>query len=349
MEKHADLLNIKYKEEARRLGYTFIGRIKNLGKYHCNKCNDYFDYYISGMRKMFEDGLKVNCPCCFKNELLAVQKDMDTSKIEFHSRGTYTFKYNKCGHVQTQKLHSLLKRESKKCFECVEEDHKITADNRGLVFLGKAGTKMYNYSFKDCGHIRALSCTDVRQGNFKCTECFKIKLEKEAISSNLILVGEPENKNANYRQYKTLCCGNTQDIITGNVRFNAWVCHNCKTTAFNLPSSLYLLKLTSPTTSWLKLGYSKNIKSRIIKYGLIPEIQSDILYSFDAGTGENAVKIEKKIHKKYYQLRIDPEVMRPFFINSGFTECYPLSMLHLLLEELHKVKELKEVKDLYNG
>lgn len=389
-----DLINPKieqYKQEAELLGFKYKDKIKGLGTYECPKCEKEFKYQISAMRSLYKQGLKVNCPCCFQDELTLIQKDLNISELTSVGLGLYTFKYNHCGHYKKQLLLDLRKRQLKECLECVQELHAVTATSKGLLFLGSTGKGTYKYKFIDCGHLRVFSANAVSKGNFRCTECYQIKLETaiseaglvyignsekgphyrsckfkecghlkevqvhdmigrprpqkcltcvaikhngEALATGLEIIGNSDCGNPNYRKYKTLCCGNSQDIEVTHVRRTNWLCYSCNSTYTTKPNNLYLLEIISPDNRWLKLGYSKDVGSRIERYGLIDDVKAQVLFVANISTGKEASKIEKKLHKKYKKLRIDPEYMRPFFINSGFTECYPLDLKAELLSEL---------------
>jgi hypothetical protein len=85
---------------------------------------------------------------------------------------------------------------------------------------------------------------------------------------------------------------------------------------------------------WLKLGYSKDIPSRIKGYGLSDECSCKILKIIYYDTGRSAKAKELSIHAKFKEkYRLDQSYMKRFHKLNGFTECYQIGAKKLLLSE----------------
>ena len=83
----------------------------------------------------------------------------------------------------------------------------------------------------------------------------------------------------------------------------------------------------------LKFGLSKDVDYRISCYGLT-NCEAEVLKIVPISTGRIAIRVEKGIHKKLKQLKIDNEYTKPYFSVSGFTECYPYSALTIITKEM---------------
>ena len=134
-----------------------------------------------------------------------------------------------------------------------------------------------------------------------------------------------------------------------NVRDNNFICNTCEETARDLPSKVYLLKITSDTViqsfTWLKLGYAKTVNTRIKQYGLPADVAIKRLKVMDFETGRQAHRYEASLHKKYLRKRLPLKKMKEFHQN-GFNECYPLEMLDTLMKDLEaKEKRMKKQQE----
>ena len=139
-------------------------------------------------------------------------------------------------------------------------------------------------------------------------------------------------------------CGHIRDMDLSKAKDGSFVCHQCDETSYTLPSNIYLLKISTATFEWLKFGYAKVIETRIKQYGLPKSAKVHILSTFPTLTGEHAIKIEKTIERKYKTHILNSVVMRKFHTQSGFTECYPISLRAEMEAELsiinHKINRV---------
>ena len=101
---------------------------------------------------------------------------------------------------------------------------------------------------------------------------------------------------------------------------------------------VYLLKITVDTViqsvTWLKLGYARIVSTRIKQYGLSGSTKITKLVVINYATGREAHEYEASLQKKYRCRRLPVERMEEFHTKSGAGECYPLSMLDILMKEL---------------
>jgi hypothetical protein len=170
--------------------------------------------------------------------------------------------------------------------------------------------------------------------NFKVSE--KHKAEAEAQGAEVIGVGRDKN----YRLYR-LECGHEQEISTGNMRIGNFCCQTCEDTSRTLPSYVYLLKIRNGSNEWLKLGYAKNVDTRVSQYGLPKTATVEHITAVRFKTGNEAHAFETALHQKYKEHLLTKRKAKALGMEkNGFAECYPVEMLDELLKELTNLKNI---------
>jgi len=134
------------------------------------------------------------------------------------------------------------------------------------------------------------------------------------------------------------------------VRNGYFTCNTCEETARDLPSKVYLLKITVDTVirsvTWLKLGYAKSVSTRIKRNGLPSDAVIERLKVMDFETGRKAHRFEASLHTKYLRKRLPIKKMKEFHTRSGAGECYPVDMLDTLMKDLEaKEKRMKKQQE----
>ncbi|NQY26167.1 MAG: hypothetical protein HRT92_03205, partial [Piscirickettsiaceae bacterium] len=196
-----------------------------------------------------------------------------------------------------------------------------------LKLIGSLKNCLYRlYQFNSCGHKQEITIWHVRNDNFRCQACLDDKLISEAAKAGLKLIG-PGRSNQ-YRLYQFNSCGHKQELKTGHVRDNVFICNQCEDTAMTLPSTVYLIEVNYGSKAWLKLGYSKDIRHRIKGFGLPKTAHIAVLAVRPFDTGKEARRFEGGIHKKFFDEQLD---MKQLHSISGGTECYPLLLKQRLL------------------
>lgn len=240
-----------------------------------------------------------------------------------------------CGHILEMNRDFL----SGFCKVCQEEKYAKEAEENGLEIISevKEGYRYRMYRFKACGHTQIIARCNVKTGNFKCQQCHDYRLEQEASSVGLTIVGKStDNKNRLYLAE----CGHILDIQTASVRSNEWTCHICKDTYILKPNNLYLLEVESLEDGFkfLKFGFSRNVEKRITSYGA-KCCKTNILKVLPVPTGEVAHILESKIHSNFKSHNLEHGKMRDYLVVSGFTECYGIELKDAILNEIEIIEE----------
>lgn len=242
-----------------------------------------------------------------------------------------TYRFNDCGHEQQITVRNV-RINVFECKECHKSKLREEATLQGLETISVTEDRgVHLFRFKECGHEQKITLQAVRNNQFKCRTCHQIKLEKEANLVGLELKGK--GRNGYWRTYVFKECGHVQEIQKSNVRNNNFVCNACEETSWSLPSKVYLLEIKHASFEWIKLGYAKNIKSRIYRYRLPEKVKIKELKVVTFETGKEAYDFESSLHKKYKNKRLPIKTMKEFH-QTGFKECYPKDMKEILIKEL---------------
>jgi len=133
------------------------------------------------------------------------------------------YKIIDCGHTQEIRAANV-KNNRFRCKTCLSAKLKVEAIEAGLQLIGP-GIKGRTYQFIKCGHIQDIQISQVRSKSPQCRTCFDEKLNDEAKTVGLEIVGV--GKKPSYRKYKIIKCNHFQEITISNVRANEFQCRTC--------------------------------------------------------------------------------------------------------------------------
>lgn len=331
----------KYRVEAQEFGFMFLGDSScgkyNYRKYSCEK-GHISDYQTQHMRRG-------NCTCteCYEEELKETARKVGYEILGLSDRGVEFRQVKKlCGCIEDIRKGNIQAKSRKEpkakstCKTCYERELNEAMNVANIELVKHIDTYTSEFRFKSCGHSKIVQKAQVFRNNLVCRECVEDVYKNEAISVGIEYIGLSGDNGDRRRLYK-LKCGCIRDLRIDHVRDNSFACYVHDDTHYIKPSSVYLLKITNGDNSWLKLGYSKNLSLRISNYG-IGNSTVDILAIVNFDTGANAMLFEKGLHRKYKVQRLNKKDMELLHKSNGHTECYPLTMTSVLLEELGRVQ-----------
>lgn len=255
----------------------------------------------------------------------------------------HIFKFNECGHTQeirSDKFYS----GTFQCSTCLKEKMKQEYSKNGLTQLKAEKNKASLFRINACGHTQVIRNDNARLGKFVCQTCEQAKHEQEAKENNVTIL---KYMGKNHYLYRLNECGHEKIICRNNLKRGSFECQECEETYRTKPSNIYLIKIKDKESkkSWVKLGVSKNTQTRIGGYGLKSSCEAEVLIEINFPTYNEATRIEKKIHSKYHNKKLDKEEMKKYLTRSGNTECYSIRMRKILLEELEPYFEEDEMKE----
>ena len=335
--KHNDLL-----EEASAANVTLIGpgRSAHYRKYLINDCNHVTDLKTQSVRdKAFK------CPHCkdaqFIEEaqaagLTLIGAASEELEVKSKAENYRLYRCNECQHEQNFKL-AHVRIGNISCAGCSTDDLKKRADISGWnIIRFNVDGPFHLASCKSAAHERLVRSGQLGKGNLQCSECFEEKLTNDAKGVGLTYLGEANRQlfDANYRLFQCDKCSEELTLRVVNVRQDSFICSSCDPNHLDRPSLVYLLRVQHANKTWLKLGYTNNLETRILSYGLIPDCFISVLATLQFDSGRTAKKFELALHKKSKKHRLNKREMQTYHTRNGHNECYPKKLENALLEQI---------------
>jgi len=323
-----------FKKEATSRGYEYLGKTSdpNYKQYLCLTCSTVAEYQPQHMRSG-----NATCKTCYENSLADDLDKINCDLVGTPKRGEYMVRFRSCGHTVLKNSHGVRSRKTDWCPTCADNAFQERLDRLGITPTGIGSGRNREYLIRNCGHSVILRTDEISRGTLICSICDELSFKKKVESFGLHQLPIKASKTG-FRVFK-LPCGCTQELGMFSAKIGRWNCRQCNESHYNKESSVYLIKFSCEDFEWLKLGFSKNIDTRIVGYKMREGCTSELVEAVSFTTGLEAVRIEKNLHSIYRELRLPPEDMRKYHTRNGFTECYPIGLSSVLKEELIKYKE----------
>ena len=169
-----------------------------------------------------------------------------------------------------------------------------------------------------------------------CETCFDLKLVIEAKEQGIEYLPNEKPTKTDNKVYK-LSCGCIKNLSPARVRDGAFECkiHDKRFADYSRSAFVYLIKFDIGGYNFLKVGFTFDTKGRLRRYQRYGVKESYVtrLMELPFSNAERALEFEKKLHNKYKNFKLDRNIIKKF-ISNGYTECYPISMMGDLLNEM---------------
>ena len=323
---------LEYEASLRQLKLVGKSKTLNYRLYEHNLCSHRHEYTVQHVRKYgkLNPGSPYPCKTCLNDKLLSEARTAGLLLYGKSNRragnGDVLYLYQaECGH-SIERQASQVRRKEWRCHACTDQKLNNEAEASGLRLLGRGKNKSFRtYQFKDCGHAKEISTGSVRAKTFHCDICFWDEKDEILFQRGVEIAGP--GSGGNNRLFRFIKCGHLREFELAKALDGSFVCHECDETWYTLPSNLYVLQIAAGNDQWLKVGVAKVLDTRIKQYGL-PDIASiDIKELLPCATGKDALDLESAIRIQFGNKRLEPENMRRWHKYSGFTECYPISLV----------------------
>ena len=275
------------------------------------------------------------CQTCLDERLIAEAEAQGCKLLGAGRIVTYRLYQLDCGHEQEVQLMSMRKG-TFHCQTCFDDRLASAAEVQGCELLGPGRNHNYRLYQLDCGHEQEVTTQCMRIGKFRCQICLDDKHSAEAEAQGCKLLGM--GSRSGYRTYQ-LECGHEQEVKILSMRIGTFCCQTCEESSRTQPSNIYLFHIQVADTEWLKLGYAKNIDYRAGQYGLPDDTVIKLLAAVPVDTGAEAHALESHLHTEYRDHLLSSRRMKKFHTKSGYSECYPVSLMPNLLSELGSPQE----------
>lgn len=244
---------------------------------------------------------------------------------------------NSCGHAHTLSHKNFTKIRTDFCRVCTNENYIKEAEYFGMKFIGfsrmRQGGTMYIDVVLPCGHEKSIQSGNFSKGIFRCQPCLEKSYHENCEKFGMKYLGHVKAQTHRVK----LPCGCEVDKHISNIRAGSWSCSTHKMSSLDGVGYIYMYKISYLDKEWLKIGYSSDHEQRVSQYSCLPlnlEFITDIKFS----TGRLALKAEKRFHKESHDYKVTAFDTRDFMDN-GFSECYSISHLNLLLTKLSNITE----------
>ncbi|WPZ29178.1 GIY-YIG nuclease family protein [Sulfitobacter sp. OXR-159] len=218
----------------------------------------------------------------------------------------------RCGHVNKVRLFTLMSAQPL-CVNCVEIVWRADAQAAGLEFIKRdPSNRHYGIYRMSCGHeicrqFALVKRTAVGKTGLRCERCHAAAEVAEAQVLGWDIIGPDPEGDPNYRLYRHVECGHEQRFARANVQSQRISCGACGTNWPAAPSFLYAMGFTLENGRELvKAGFSRNPWSRLHhQLKADREMPCAILRTVPVPTGQEAIRLEKRLHSELKQTHPD--------------------------------------------
>lgn len=252
-----------------------------------------------------------------------------------------------CGHLNKVRLFTLMNARPL-CSHCVEQAWKRDATAAKLTYLCRdPAHRHYGIYRMTCGHqirrqfalIRRVASGAI---GLRCETCHRAAEVAEAAAQGWELLGPDLNGDPYYRLYRHTDCGHEQRISRGNLQTQRFSCGGCGLDWPAAPSFIYAMSFTTAAGRELvKAGFSRNPSSRLHHQLVVdPDMPCAILKVVAVPTGQEAIRLEKALHRKlkraHPDMLIDPTIYRDQIRVTS--EIYDGALTPVLLAHLDEIE-----------
>jgi hypothetical protein len=337
--------NNRLASEASSVGLTLIGTSHDSDakrrRYLFNSCGHMRDISTGDVRNG-----SVSCKECYQIQLeesLAVAELTNLGRpdetFEYDRTQYFIVRYNKCGHIRAGLQRDIVLRTLGPCTVCYEQDLKNAYEDKyNIEILDKLKGTNRKIRFRACGHERSVGLSNLKAGSFECNECIALKFAEQAKASGLLYIGPDNETTLKGKHLYKAPCQHEISLTPYAVKLGHWTCRTCNSGYLDRPNKLYLFEVTCKDFTFLKMGYSTHPDYRKNDYKAIQGTKFNLLKSVEVLTGREAIVLENSLHSKYSEYNYPKELMKTYLTESGFTECYPMSIKDSILEDFNSIQ-----------
>ena len=221
----------------------------------------------------------------------------------------------RCGALNKVKRFTLMSAQPL-CHACIQTGRQADAATAGLVFLRRdPSDRHYDLYRAPCGHeVRRQTGLVKRMAaglaDIRCKTCHSETETREARVRGWTLIGSDPGGDPSYRLYRHDECDHEQRVARANMQTGRFCCASCDNGWFAEKSYLYAMRFVLPSGRELvKLGFSRDPQSRLIhQLRRDPEMPCEILKTVAVPRGNDAIRIEKRLHARLTREHADTVV-----------------------------------------
>lgn len=240
-------------------------------------------------------------------------------------KGYSVVKCNVCG-AEGEYHQSAIRAGNVRCKACHETKMKQECLEQGFDWLKKVDGHNSLCRCLTCGHEDTFVQGAMRDGKVKCSNCQLTKYQ-QAAKNGWTFITHFRKNNQTYANLKHSCSDELVKVHSGAYLKGVYDCPHCMHTHFNDASYFYVIQVEDI----IKLGISNRPAQRYTQYGLPDDsiIIEHLLIPLE--TKRDALVVESYAKQLVKDYKLPTDEARQVFTHSGYSECYPMESLELLL------------------
>ena len=313
---------IKWGTECSAVGFEYAGRGSRSGYTHvkCVVCGAEAEYQQAHIRSG-----QVRCKTCHETKMIqecAAQGFEWISKVDgFNS----LCRCLTCGHEDTFNQGNM--RDGRvKCSRCHEKKMIHECAAQGFEWISKVDRFKSLCRCLTCGHEDTFNQGNMRDGRVKCSQC-QITKYQQAAKEGWAFINHCRENGLTYVNLKHSCCDDLVKVNISAYLNGSYDCPHCSHTHFNEVSYFYVIQVEDI----VKLGISNRPNQRYAKYGLPKGSMVIEHLRIQLKSKRDALVVESYAKQLVKDFKLSVNDARKVFTASGYTECYDLKSLPLLL------------------
>ena len=207
-----------------------------------------------------------------------------------------------CGCAHAKRI-SVVLGHSPACPQCIRHQRIEHARTTGAFLLGRdPKNRHYGHYRLECGHqvrrqFHRVALAASGGHTLGCETCREQRYREQARTFGWDLIGAASSGKLGYRSYRHTC-GQTQEIMVGNMAWGDCACKRCSPGRTAKPSHIYLFRIDLPGLPVIKLGYSARPSKRLRhQLGIDKNVNTQVLRVVNLPTGHDARTEEERAHK----------------------------------------------------
>ncbi len=254
---------------------------------------------------------------------------------------------HQCGHMNKTRLFTLMSAQPL-CANCVESVWRADAQTAGLELLHRDPThRHYGIYQLPCGHVARRQFALIKRvargaTGLRCETCHVAVEAAEARARGWDLIRPDSEGKPNYRMYRHPACGHTQRIARPNMQTGRVSCGGCGKDWPAAASFIYAMAFTLENgRDLVKAGFSRDPASRLHhQLKRDPRMPCELLHAVAVPTGQEAIRLEKRLHKELKQAHPEHVVAPAVYRNQirVVSEIYDAALTQTVLTRLGEIE-----------
>ena len=209
----------------------------------------------------------------------------------------------------------------------IVEKYTAECSAAGFEYIGKSSRVGYSVvKCMVCGAVDEFQQGNIRGGRVRCKDC-QISKYQQASKDGWTFINHYCENHRSYVNIQHRCSDAIVKVEVGAYLNGSYDCPHCMHSHYSDQSYFYVIQVEDI----IKLGISNRPAHRYTQYGL-PEGANVIEHlRIPLENKRDALVVESYAKQLAKEYKIQPDIAKQVFTQSGYNECYSLESLDLLL------------------